>query len=912
MHHGPELVVVLILCVALAIGAVMRMLASRVKIPYTIAMLLIGLGAGLLLEKAPEDGVLGMIGSGAHISPDLIIFIFLPALVFESAYSIRVHSFLRNLGAVAVLAVPALLVSTGLTAAVMVGLTGGGWEWGWIAALTFGALISATDPVAVVALLRELGAPKRLALLIEGESLLNDGTAIVVFSVLVGLLSGSADFALGGTIVSFLKVVSGGIGVGLLLGWITSSMMGRVFNDPLVEITLTVILAYAAMVVAEAILHVSGVMAIVTAGLWMSGPGKSRISPEVMHFLHRFWEMLAYLANTLIFFLVGLVAAGNIGHVTAGDLGLILVAYGAVVAVRFLVTFSFRPLMGMVADPVTVQEGTAMAWGGLRGAVSLALALIVSQHHAIDHALGEQILLVTAGVVLLTILVNGSTMGALLKRFGLDKAPPGERLAGLSAQVSALQTVTREIEGMAAAGALPTVDWQEVLASLAARREEIARAVEATREELQAAAPEDRERGFWQQVLSMERQAYWSGYAEGTLGARATAILDHDVDLRLDRLAARGPESLDEAERPMAARVSARLKPGARVGALQFDLLSLQYDLLRGEAFGAKMVLHELDRLTEMDDAVKERIRASYLRRRRIGKEQLEDLRTNLPEVTSAIETRLAERIGLNLEREQYESLSHEGVLDPSSAERAVASVQERMKRLMHAERTAELPETADLVRNAPLFSGLDDAAIEQLAVLTRERVLSSGDVLFRQGDAGDSLFIIARGAVHVLLDSPGATGPGGEVVLLDVLGGGDLLGEMALLSGEPRTATIKAATTVTVGEIARGDFEELMKTQPAIRDAVWNQYLRRMFDNTVRIDPSFEHLGHADRLAWFDRGAPVTLETGEGISLAGDCFLGVGVVTVDGEAVSAPALLRGKPGREARAETEVRLISFF
>jgi NhaP-type Na+/H+ or K+/H+ antiporter len=234
MHHGVELMVVLTLCLALGIGAVLAMLSARFKLPYTIMLLAVGMGCGVLLQFAPADSTVALLSKGAELSPDLIIFAFLPVLVFESAFSLELHSFRKNLGAVLVLAGPTLLLSTVAVAALLVGLTAGGWQWPWLVALVFGSLISATDPVAVVALLRSLGAPKRLALLIEGESLLNDGTAIVVFTLLLAMLTGGGELNVPQALGQLLYVAGGGFVVGSVLAAIISFWMSRAFNQPMV------------------------------------------------------------------------------------------------------------------------------------------------------------------------------------------------------------------------------------------------------------------------------------------------------------------------------------------------------------------------------------------------------------------------------------------------------------------------------------------------------------------------------------------------------------------------------------------------------------------------------------------------------------------------------------------------------
>ncbi|GIW70782.1 MAG: sodium/hydrogen exchanger [Planctomycetota bacterium] len=914
MEHGVELAIVFIICFTLAAGALARVVAPRLGLPYTIAMLVLGLGVGLGIQALGADG--GPLGQfarylarGSELEKDLIVFVFLPALIFESAFALEVHAFRMNLGPVAVLAGPVLLASTFAIGALAVGLSSlCGWSWGWGAALVFGALMSATDPVAVVGLLRELGAPKRLGVLIEGESLLNDGTAIVAFTVLLGLATGTTDgISWLGALGEFAWVVTGGVAVGLGLAAAVSAWLSRTFNDPLLEISLTVVLAYLAMVLAEGMAHVSGVMAVVTAGLWLAGPGRTHISPEVSHFLHRFWEMLSYVANTLIFFLVGLVIATQLHEASPLELVVVLAIFCGLVAIRFALVFGALPLMNRTGAPIGPAEASVIAWGGLRGAVSLALALWAST--ALGPPLGRQILFATAGAVLLTILVNGSSMAALLRRLGFDRPPAGERLAVLAAHEAVLQHVGQQIQRVSGARDLRAVDWRSVEQELAERQRELARELAHTRQELDRAPPAERRRGYWRQVLNMERQAYWSAFAEGTLSAWAARILDHEIDLQLDRLE-RGDDSPPARRSPeltgLRAGLARRLeRPGRRLGRLGFAVLELRYDLARGESLAAEQVLAGLEELEDIDPEVRAQARRTYRRYLRAAKEQLEDLRVHLPEVTQAIETRLARRIQLNFERDKLEELERRGAMDHAAAAEALAAVERRMKALRFSARSVELPETAELVRSAPLFRELDDAAIAALAVLTAERVFAPGEVLVREGERGESMFVIARGACLVVLER------GGEEEVLDVLGGGDIVGEMALLTGAPRTATVRAATTVTAGEIARADFHRLLAEQPALRRGVWQTFARRQFDNHLRQLARWRHLGHDERLGWFARGELRELAAAEPVEAgAGFVFVVTGALARDGQRHEAPALLaRAGAGSLVAAAAETRVV---
>ena len=193
----------------------------------------------------------------------------------------------------------------------------------WLSSMLFGAVVSATDPVAVVALLKELGASKKLGTLIEGESLLNDGTAIVAFVLLFGVVTGSqvmvtetGDFDLvgflGNTAVGFGKIGAAGGLLGVLLGLLAILWVRKVFNDPLIEVTVVLATSFAVFFICEHFFHVSGVLGLVALGIVMAGVGKTRISPEVEHFMHEFWEFIAFVASVIIFIVVGVVIAQKI------------------------------------------------------------------------------------------------------------------------------------------------------------------------------------------------------------------------------------------------------------------------------------------------------------------------------------------------------------------------------------------------------------------------------------------------------------------------------------------------------------------------------------------------------------------------------------------------------------------------
>lgn len=917
IHLGPEFAAILIVCFILAAGAATRLLSKRLRTPYTVAMLLLGIGIGLAAKYLGGHGPMAhfsdLLAQGQLLSHDLIIFVFLPALVFESAFSMDVYAFRKELGSVLLLAVPALILCTVATAYLVFGLAGESWGWSLSAALVFGALISATDPVAVVAILRESGAPKRLGILIEGESLLNDGTAIVIFTLLLSILVAGPDAPTPGVaevLGEFVLTVTGGVVVGLLLAIALLRWVRRTFNDAMVEITLTLVLAYSCMIFAEGFLHFSGVIAVVVAGLWVSGPGRTSISPEVTHFLHRFWELLAYLANTLIFFLVGLAIAAQLDQSGPFDLLMVLAVFGCVIAVRFAVIFLFRPLYPKLGDAISTGEATVMSWGGMRGAVSLALALAVNQNEHIPEELRHQILFLTAGVVLLTILVSGTTIGGLLRRFGFDRRPPSEELAALAAQEKALEHVEDSLERISEDRALRTLSWDEVEADIDGRKKSLHERAEQLEKELHESGGSEEMVSFWRRALAIERQAYWDAFADGTLGDKAVRVLNLEIDLHLDRLN-RGrldpPYSRIHLEEEHASRARHYLHAiERRFRHVGFDRLALLYDIARAESRAAEMVLERLEELHGEDNEALATINETYKRFQRLGKERLEEMRVNLPEITQAIEDKLTRRIALNLERDEYEALIEHGSIDEVLGKKALSGVEQRMKQLKQASTRGALPGNADLIQRVSFFAGFDDATLERIAKEVRQVVLTPGEVLFNENESGDSVFVIARGAVHVLKRIEG------EEQLLAVLGGGDVFGEMAFLTGEPRTATIKAATSVVLVEISRKNLSGMMEAVPTLSEEIWQAFARHQFDTYVRAIARFSSLSGEQRMEWISKHKQIELSAGQELpaSDAAFAFVLTGTLESAGTTFHAPALLDLHGQIEhPRAGTAVRVI---
>lgn len=388
-----------LLFIATAVAFILR----KSKLPYTVILVLTGLGIGYLAENFTALSFL----HNFRLSPDLIFYIFLPTLIFESSFHTNIKHFTQTIVTTSTLATIGLIMSTVMVAAGMVYFL----DFSWSASLLFGALISATDPVSVLALFKQIGAPKRLAVIIEGESLFNDGTALVLFGIFLDGFRGVAN-----TVESFVLVASGGIFIGAVMGFIFSKSLDYVKNSKEIEISITLILAHSTFIVAEYFFGVSGILATVTAGLVVGNYGAYKISPGVKEIMTHFWDYAAFLANSVLFLLVGIIIFSNLGAVLPllGPLSIVIVI---VLVARMVMVYTLVPIINFLYP----QEKTPLAWmhviqwSGLRGALVMALILTLPA----EFPYHNELLIFSVGVIFFTIIVNGLTIRPLLAACGL-------------------------------------------------------------------------------------------------------------------------------------------------------------------------------------------------------------------------------------------------------------------------------------------------------------------------------------------------------------------------------------------------------------------------------------------------------------------------------------------------------------
>src|SRR3954470_5496873 len=520
--HDIEFLMLLLLAIAL-----LAQLAGRLQIPYPVFLVL----GGLAIAFVP-----GM--PSLRLEPEVVFLVFLPPLLYAAAFTSSPRDLRANAGRIALLAIALVVLTVVVVAGVARVVLG---ELSWPMAFVLGAILAPNDPVAATAVFRRTPVPERVAVVVEGESLVNDGVGLTIYRAAVGAATAGA-FSLGAAALNFVLVAAGGVAIGLLIGWALNALKRRV-QETEIEITLSLFTPYAAYIAAERV-GASGVLAAVTIGLYSGWRANEVLMPETRVKVQAFWHSLAFLLDSVLFVLVGLqlpvvleaLAPRPLSRYLLPVLGVAV----AVMAVRMgfvLLVAALRTKLPRVEDALPRAERIVVGWSGMRGALSLAAALAVPLETAGGAPLAgrDVVLLATFATILVTIVVQGLTLPLLVRTCGLERSAEDER----QEQEARLQAAEAALERLDHAGAQDEAPDTTVERLRTTYLEHAERA--AAELGNGGVETEDSSEAYAQLralTLAAERDAVLKLRREGKLSNETARRLQHEIDLAESRLRA--------------------------------------------------------------------------------------------------------------------------------------------------------------------------------------------------------------------------------------------------------------------------------------------------------------------------------------------------------------------------------------
>ncbi|XP_020699162.1 sodium/hydrogen exchanger 8 isoform X1 [Dendrobium catenatum] len=819
--------------ISLVLGIACRHILKGTRVPYTVALLIAGIAMGSL-EYGTHHG-LGKVGNGiriwANINPDLLLFVFLPALLFESSFAMEVHQIKRCFMQMLLLAGPGVVISTFFLGTALKLTFPYGWDYK--VSLLLGGLLSATDPVAVVALLKELGASKKLSTIIEGESLMNDGTAIVVYQLFYKMVLGkSFNF---GEIIQFLSRVSlGAVALGLAFGIASILWLGFIFNDAVIEIALTLAISYITFYTAQGGADVSGVLAVMTLGMFFAAVAKTAFKGDSQQSLHHFWEMVAYIANTLIFILSGVVIAEGVlngdNHFErhGSSWGYLVLLYVYVQLSRVVVVGLLYPFLRHSGYGFDWKESVILVWSGLRGAVALALSLSVKQASGVNQPLltselGTLFVFFTGGIVFLTLIINGSTTQFLLHLLAMDKLSAAKIRILNYTKYEMLKKSLEAYSDLVDDEELGAADWPTVqryitcLSNLEA--DEHPHVVTESEDHLKRMSLSD----MRVRLLNGVQAAYWAMLDEGRISQATAMILMSSVDEAMDVVST---ETLSDWKGLKSnvhfpgyyrflqmSRLPQRLVTYFTVERLE-SACSLCAAFLRAHRI-ARRQLHDFIGDSEIASMVINESSEEGEDARKF----LEDVRINLPQVLRVVKTRQVTYSILKHLSEYVQNLEKVGLLEEKEMVNLDDAVQSDFKRLLRNPPLVKMPKVSDLIRAHPLLGALPVAVLEPLGSSTKELIKVRGTTLYKEGSKPNGIWLISMGVVKWESGSLR-----NNHSLHPTFSHGNTLGLYEVLVGKPYLCDMITDSVVHCFFFDSDKILALVKSDPAIEGFLWQE----------------------------------------------------------------------------------------
>ncbi|WP_417260590.1 cation:proton antiporter [Celeribacter sp.] len=811
------LITAIIASLFVVIGAA-EPLAAQLRLPYSVILailgILIGSGAIFFLRTDLTDALNPVAEAILKfpIRSNVFLYVFLPTLLFQATLGMNLRRMLDDWVPIMVLAIVAVILATFSV----------GYALSWAsslplaACLLIGAIVSTTDPSAVVSIFRSIAAPRRLSRIIEGESLLNDAAAIALFGLFMGfVMLGTPDPKLGDAIAQFPVLIMGGALTGWLAARIAIWSMSLISAHELALASVSVALPYLAYIGSEQIIGASGVIAVVAAGLTLNLTGPGRLPPHAWVNLREVWDLLAHWAGALIFILAALLIPRLLADVRIEDLALIGVVIVAAFAARAVILFVLLPFLTLLRVSPAVEQPyrTAILWGGLRGAVTLALALAVTESLRVPVEVKRLVGILATGFTLFTLLVQGTTLRSVIGWLGLDRLSPIDEAMSRQVVAVALQTVREDVSRTTEDYALT---HEVVRTEAKAFGERLETAVK-TAEDSEDILDRDRITLGLIALAGFERDTILNRVHERTISARMAEKTLLDADRLIE-----GARSDGRAGYQRAARRSVAYGRAFRAAGLLHSKLRISAPLVRLTADRFELLLSQRLILRDLGSFIEGRIRRIHGRRvagllsdmvaRRVElvETALDGLRLQYPGYAEELERRFIKRTTLRFEEREYEAMREDGLI---GAEVYTALMQDLTKRRATAEDRPPLDfevKRYELIKQFPPFADLDAKSVRRLGRALKTRYVNAGSTILRKDGALKHVFFIASGAVE--LEIAGQTSR---------LGRADMFGQVSILMKNAPRSEVRAIAPTTLLVLDVAQFQRLLKKIPALRSAV-------------------------------------------------------------------------------------------
>lgn len=803
-------------------------LAARLRLPYSVILaaigILIALSAVYFLRTELTDTLnpIAIAILSLPIRSNVFLYVFLPTLIFQAVLGMNLRRMLDDAVPIFVLAIVAVVVATFTV--------GYGLYWvstlPLVACLLLGAIISTTDPSAVVGIFRNLSAPRRLSRIIEGESLLNDAAAIALFGLFLAFARfGDADPSLADAFSQFPVLLFGGA----LVGWFTARvavwMMSWTSQHELALISISVALPYLSFIAAEQLVGASGVIAVVAASVTLNLTGPGRLPPQTWVNLQEVWNLLAHWAGALIFVLAALLIPRLLEDVRPTDLMLLLVVIAAAFLARAVIVFGLMPLLSLVrlSPQIARPYRIAILWGGLRGAVTLALALAVTESAQVSPEVKRLVGILATGFVLFTLIVQGTTLRWVIGRLGLDRLGPLD--VALSKQVIAvaLQSVRENVAGATEKYGLSRDIVRSEAKTFAVRLDDAMTAAE----DGEAILDRDRITLGLIALAGAERDMILARFRDRSISKRLAGQALSNADRLIETTRTGGRIGYRRATRR-----SLGFGPNFRLAVWLHRTLGFSGPLTRLTADRFEILLGQRLILRDLHGYVDTRIRRIHGRRvgdllhnlleRRVEdiEQELEGLRLQYPGYAEEMERRFIRRTALRVEEREYDAFREDGLIGQELHTALLRQIQ-AMRGAVEARPGLDLAvQKTDLVRQFPLFAELDDDARLQLSAALLTRYVTAGEVILHKDETSESVFFIASGAVETEMAGQKHR-----------LGRGEMFGQLSMLTRRARRTQVRAISHGVFLILDESRFIDLLKRSPALQDAVRASAVKRGID---------------------------------------------------------------------------------